>query len=120
MRNPNLGFFNIGDKVIVKGEFRTGYTGGDRKVPIEIQYKNPKFGIICGATHKCLGIRKGYRYNNDLEMDEQPYLSVEKVITVWQVKLGLLNKPLICLPHQLERNFVFNFKIPIRYYFKHL
>jgi hypothetical protein len=120
MKNPILGRFEIGDRVVVKGEFRTEYVHGplkqDLKVPIEISYKRPRFGIICGATHKCLGVRKGYHYNYNTEIDEQPYLSVEKVVTVWQVKLGLLNKPLNCLSNQIERWFMDNFRIPIRYY----
>ena len=119
MKNPNLGRFEVGDRVVVKGEFRTGYTGGTKKIPIEISYKCPRFGIISGATYKCLG---EYKPGVTIEWDiEPPYLSVEKKVLVWQVKLGLLNKPLLCLSEQLERNFIFpNFKIPIRHYFKHL
>jgi hypothetical protein len=111
MKNELLGKFRIGDRVIVKGEYRTGYTGGDKKNSIEIVYKNSRFGIVCGASHKYLGT---YKDVVDDEYD-QPYLSVEKVITTWKVRLGLLNLPLDCLTEQLQKTEII-FDIPIRYY----
>lgn len=115
MKNKLLGEFKIGDKVIIKGEFKTEYIHGplkqDLKIQIEVPFKNTKFGIVCGASHKYLGT---YKDVGDDEYD-QPYLSVEKVITIWQVRLGLLNTPLNCLTEQLQKT-VINFDIPIRYY----
>jgi hypothetical protein len=114
MKNELLGKFEIGDKVAVHGEFKPSYDESNKKVPIEIPFKNPKFGIVCGASHKYLGT---YRYGDTDPMfgDEQPHLSVEKVITVWKVALGLLNTPINCLTEQLQKT-VINFEIPIRYY----
>jgi hypothetical protein len=119
MDNPELGKFEIGDNVIVQGEFKTEYNTDGNKVPIEISFKTPKFGIICGATHKNIGKYKGYNalrsYHSEFD-DDGPYLSVEKVFTVWLVRLGLLNSPLTCLSGQLKKYFLDDFKLPIRYY----
>ena len=111
MKNELLGEFKIGDKVFVKGEFKPAYSQGNKKIAIEMWFKNPKFGVVCGASHKYLGT---YKDIGDDEYD-QPYLSVEKVVTIWKVALGLLNTPLDCLTEQLEKS-VINFEIPIRYY----
>jgi hypothetical protein len=118
MKNAELGKFEVGDKVIVCGEFITEY---DRrksalKIPVEIPFRNPKFGIICGATHKHTGKYKHASFDPEGGyMDDAPYLSVEKTFTVWLVRLGLLNSPICCLSSQLK---IYNmeFKLPIKYY----
>lgn len=116
MKNNLLGEFKIGDRVFVKGEFKSSYDDKDKKVPIEIPFKNPKFGIVCGASHKYLGTYKygSINYESGYEED-QAHLSVEEVVTVWKVALGLLNTPINCLTEQLQKT-VINFDIPIRYY----
>lgn len=116
MKNKLLNEFKIGDKVAIYGEFKLSYDKDGKKIPIEIPFKTAKWGVVCGASHKYLGTYKHGTIDHETGYEEdQAHLSIEKVITIWRVTLGLLNTPLDCLTEQLKKTEI-DFYIPIRYY----
>lgn len=91
MKNPT---FKIGDWVEVKAVISFYYDEGGKRVVGK--YKKTRIGQIIGVKKRQLGIVSKKYYN------EQAQLNVSKVITVWQIKTGYINKPIEALEEDIK------------------
>lgn len=98
------GRFTIGDWVIVKAQATFSYSGNKRNL-IRISFREPVIGQITGTTFKKTGTRDGVRtYTQyDVEKDyDPPFLIVDQIIPVWEIRLGMKNRPIYATNEDVE------------------
>jgi len=100
----------IGDVVEVRTTIEAGYEGitrNERKL-FRTELETPKIGQVVGLKRLYLG-----KYNSG-NFDDQAYLQVERGVTVWLVRFGMLNRP-VCVQ---DEDLVLRYKMPKLFRFK--
>jgi len=111
--------FQVGDVVLVHGSVSAVYDDSYTNRILRKESVEEVRAVIAGGGRLQLGsIQKGGAvYSQFDEPDHEPNsLVVSQVVSYWRVLTGLLNKPLKCLPEQLEFLSPANqsgFKLPI-------
>jgi len=105
--------YNIGDLVKVMGKSYVDYDEYGNRDIYTFTLKEPMIGKVCGMRRQFLGnyveqSSRSYSYYHD-DTIEQPYLNVEGSALFYEVKQGMLNKPVLAL----EENII----LIERYYF---
>ena len=99
--------YNIGDLVRVIGESEVGYDEADNRDIYTIKFNEPIIGKICGMKRKFLGKYNpqtpSYKYAYDIDVTEQAFLDVKGSVLLYEVKQGMLNKPILVLEEDIER-----------------
>lgn len=99
--------FNFGDSVKIDGEAYSAYDpekANFRRVFREDYPPSKKvFGKICGISRLMVGTRDAGSYPSDrYEDDGEPSRFITKsVVYVWEVKITMMRKSVLCLPDQL-------------------
>ena len=100
--------YNIGDLVrVLKKSYIVYYEYGHRSVYTSPELIKPIIGIICGMKRKFIGTyieqsSRTYSYYNE-DCIEQSYLKVEGSVLFYEVKQGMLNKPILVLEENIRK-----------------
>ena len=91
--------YSIGDYVLVSQTVESGYDEeGKNKIPVHTTIIIPRVGQIVGLKRMFFGKRCGATYDEeDGELVELPYLEITCSMLPWEVRFGLLNKPVYVL-----------------------
>lgn len=87
--------YDIGDYVIVNSTMVKRHVGFKRHY-VTVNFSKPKLGRIVGLCRRFEGTYTGSSQNYWGDYDE-PYLSITGSKLFWLVRLGWLNKPILCL-----------------------
>jgi hypothetical protein len=100
MKNPT---FKIGQWVKVEAIVSVDYDSkGNRKI---YRFKTTGIGQIIGAKKRQLGVGRASIRGHDLlgyHEYEPAFLEISRVITVWQIKTGYINKPIEALEEDIK------------------
>ena len=88
--------YKIGDWVKVKNKVSFNYDKDNNRI-INKEEVNI-FGQICGAKRRQLG-----KLSNSPSSYGQSYLKVGRIITVWLVRTGMINKPIEALEEDIDK-----------------
>ena len=112
--------YNIGDLVRVTKKSYMGYDkDGNRRVYTFGELKEPLIGKICGMKRKFLG---KYKRQDEVSyygeyIHESAYLEVKGSVLFYEVKQGMLNKPILVLEENIERLLSAELILKFRYQF---
>jgi hypothetical protein len=105
LRREEMKKFKIGDWVLFKryAEFNHDETGKNRVLGIAEIIGDPWRGIVSGAVHRFTGqLKSEYQDAEDPAYGHfTKYLEVKNTLLLWEVKMGLTNKPYLCFSEDM-------------------
>lgn len=85
----------IGDRVIVRAVSALGYANERDRVVFTQQAEKPFDAVIVGLAVKYLGTYRGSHWPDHSGEHDPPHLKVTGSVTLWEVRNGMVNKPLL-------------------------
>jgi hypothetical protein len=113
--------YQVGDWVNVKATSKSDYKNKKKIIATTVE-PTPLWGRIVGIKKFFTGTYNGCKQTLDCHWlcpdveYEDPYLTNIKTVYLWEIKLGLLNKPILALPENITRAIgVLDGDIPVFY-----